>query len=396
MKWNTFLMRLSLAIQKTQKESWLLNTSRQQRANGLCSARLSNTRPWAGSLRQMAAIVVCWLIAGHAAASAQEVRNSIGMPLLRVAAGNFEMGMLDEHRIKLEHKFSAYQREIHDYVERPSFPVHLSRDFYLGATEVTVGQFRQFVEATGYQTDAERAGKAHIFHPAAERDLDRFALEPGASWRAPGFEQTDSHPVTCVSWRDAMAFCKWLSRKEDAAYRLPTEAEWEYACRAGGKTPYCSGNEPDGVYAHGNVADAAIYAVYPQDVLRQRTVALKPSEGDGHVFTAPAAALEPNAWGLYDMHGNLWEWCGDRYSDRYYHQMLDLARERGSRTDPQPIVDPQGPDTTPQHEHGDWRSLRGGSWYVAPLQCRSSVRAFAEAADAYSYIGFRVVREAKP
>jgi len=328
--------------------------------------------------------------------SAEDARNSIGMKLVRISAGEFEMGMLDEHNIKFKHKFSAYQREIHDYVEKPSFPVRLTKDYDLSATEVTVGQFREFVKATGYKTDAERAGGAHIFQPDAEDQLARFSQKAGHDWKNPGFPQTDDHPVTCVSWNDAQAFCDWLSKKENARYRLPTEAEWEYACRAGTKTPYCSGDDPDGVYAFGNVADAALYEVAPKDVVRQRVVKLEKGEGDGHVFTAKAASLKPNAWGLYDMHGNVWEWCSDKYSDRIYQKMTDLARKRGSRSNPEPIVDFQGPDDTPQHKHGDWRSLRGGSWYVSPLQCRSSVRAFAEAQDAFSYIGFRVVREVGP
>jgi formylglycine-generating enzyme len=324
------------------------------------------------------------------------VRNSLGMRLAPIPAGEFEMGMLDEHNLKFKHKFSAYQREIHDYIEAPSFPVRLSNDFYIGVTEVTVGQFRRFVAATGYRTDAERDGGAWVFHPDAESHLGRFARREGCHWRNPGFAQTDDHPVTCVSWRDANAFCKWLSEEEGATYRLPTEAEWEYACRAGTTTPYASGEEPDSVYAYGNVADAALYAEHPQDVLRQRVVALEQEDGDGHVFTAPVASLKPNDWGLHDMHGNVWEWCSDKYSDRIHEQMIDLARQRGSRANPEAIVDPQGPETTPQHEYGDWRSLRGGSWYVAPLQCRSSVRAFAEAGDAFSYMGFRVVRDAAP
>ncbi|WP_315853391.1 formylglycine-generating enzyme family protein [Bremerella alba] len=321
--------------------------------------------------------------------------NSIGMTMVPLSQGEFEMGMLDEHRLKLEHKGSAYQREIHDYVERPSFPVRLPRDFSIGETEVTVSQFRVFVEATGYQTDAEKTGEAWGFRPNAEDPLNRFSLIQGANWRNPGFEQSDKHPVTCISWHDAQAFCRWLSEQEGVTYRLPTEAEWEYACRAGTRSSYFSGDKPDSVYEVGNVADASLYALHPEDVLRQRTVGLELATGDGFVFTAPAKSFRANAWGIYDTHGNVWEWCHDKYSDRYYDDMLTQARQNGSRTKPEPIVNPQGPEDTPKHQHGDWRSLRGGSWYVAPLQCRSSVRAFAEAHDAFSYIGFRVVRQEK-
>ena len=336
-----------------------------------------------------------WATSIVVAQAPNSTTNSIGMPLVKLTAGEFEMGMLDEHRLKLEHKQSAYQREIHDYVEKPAFPVKLSHDFFIGTTEVTVGQFRAFADATGYKTDAEKAGQASIFQPDAEERLDRFALVKDASWRKPGFSQTDDHPVTCISWHDANAFCQWLSQKEGATYRLPTEAEWEYACRAGTRSSYFSGEQPDSVYAVGNVADASLHAIHPDDVIRQRTAALDEKDGDGYAFTAPVGQFRANDWGLHDTHGNVWEWCHDKYSDRYYDDMLAEARKQGSRNQPQPIVDPQGPDDTPKHDHGDWRSLRGGSWYVAPLQCRSSVRAFAEAHDAFSYIGFRVVREVK-
>lgn len=319
--------------------------------------------------------------------------NSVGMKLVRLPAGEFEMGMLDEHRLKLEHKSSAYQREIHDYVEAPAFPVKLTKPFSLGASEVTVGQFRKFVEATSYQTDADKAGGAFVFTPQAEEPLDRFQRVAGTNWQNPGFEQTENHSVTCVSWNDAQAYCCWLSEQEGATYRLPTEAEWEYACRAGTRSSYWCGEKPDDLYRVANVADSSLSAVFPEDVIRQRTVGTDDKFADGYVYTAPVASFPANAWGLHDMHGNVWEWCSDKYSDRHYQDMLAQARQQGSRTHPKPIVDPTGPEDTPKHRHGDWRTVRGGSWYVAPLQCRSSVRAFAEANDAFSYLGFRVVKE---
>jgi len=349
------------------------------------------------SISRLAAWLLVWWVGCcfvTVNAGAEDAVNSLGMRMVKLSAGDFEIGMLDEHNLKLKHKFSAYQREIHDYLEKPSFPVRLNNDFFIGDSEVTVGHFRQFVAATGYKTDAERTGEAWVFTPDAEKPIDRFSIQSGAHWLQPGFPQTNEHPVTCVSWKDANAFCQWLSKQENASYRLPTEAEWEYACRAGTRTPYCSGDEPDDVYAYGNVADAALSAKYPDDVTRQRVISLEKGQGDGHVFTAPVRSFQPNAWALHDMHGNVWEWCQDKYSDRTYQEMHQLAIKRGSRSEPEPIVDPQGPETTPQHEHGDWRSLRGGSWYTGPLQSRSSVRAFAEASDAFSYIGFRVVRDA--
>jgi formylglycine-generating enzyme required for sulfatase activity len=173
--------------------------------------------------------------------------------------------------------------------------VRITRPFYLGVHEVTVGQFREFVNDTGYQTDAQKGtlGKgAGGFNPRTRE----FGFFEAYSWRSAGFKQADDHPVVNVSWNDAMEFCKWLSRKDGKSYRLPTEAEWEYACRAGTTTQYYHGDDPEGLAAVGNVADATVRAMFPD---WEWTI----NAGDGHVFTAPVGKLRPNAFGLYDMHG---------------------------------------------------------------------------------------------
>ena len=130
--------------------------------------------------------------------------------------------------------------------EKPVHKVTITKPFYLGQYEVTVEQFRRFVEATGYATDAEKGtGFQGAF--GWNRDTMEFKMNEEYSWRSTGFAQLDTHPVVNVSWNDAMEFCKWLSRKEGKTYRLPTEAEWEYACRAGTTTPYSHGDDPEGV-----------------------------------------------------------------------------------------------------------------------------------------------------
>jgi len=321
--------------------------------------------------------------------------NSLGMALVELPPGDFTLGELDYNLVNQHHRTSIQVGQGFDD-DRPALPVRLTKPFAIGVTEVTVGQFRKFVDATGYKTDAERLGRgAFVFHPDAKTEPDRFKPEPTATWRSPGFEQTDDHPVTCVSWHDAAAFCAWLAKTEGKPYRLPTEAEWEYACRGGTKTVYSCGNEPDLVYAHGNVADGALEAKHPGTVARQRSDRLKPEDGDGVAYTAPVGKFKPNPVGLFDMHGNVWEWTSDRYQDRLYaerqRQLSELRRLKKEVI----TIDPVGPETTPQHKYGDWRSMRGGSWYVGPISCRSATRSFAEAGDAFSYLGFRVACDVK-
>ena len=242
--------------------------------------------------------------------------------------------------------------------------MRITKPFYLGTYHVTRGQFRQFVTDTGYKTDAEKGEKPGAF--GWDPDKKEFGFNEKYSWRNAGFEQTDEHPVVNVSWNDAVAFCKWLSRKEGKTYRLPTEAEWEYACRAGTTTRYYSGDDPETLAKVGNVADAAAKAKFPD-----WKYTIKAS--DGYVFTAPVGKFKPNAFGLYDMHGNAWQWCADWYGAEYYAAS--------------PADDPTGPDS------GDDRVLRGGSWFDGPDVSRSASRFGITPDDRFDFCtGFRVAR----
>ena len=148
---------------------------------------------------------------------------------------------------------------------------------------MTIGQFRQFVEATGYTTDAEKGtGFQGAF--GWDRDAMEFKMNEKYSWKNTGFPQSDTHPVVNVSWNDAMEFCRWLSRKEGKTYRLPTEAEWEYACRAGTTTSYCHGNDAEGSAKIGNVADAAFETQFPElkGVIKAN---------DGYAYTSPVGSF---------------------------------------------------------------------------------------------------------
>ena len=196
-------------------------------------------------------------------------------------------------------------------------------------------------------------------------DKKSFDFNEKYSWRNVGFEQTDEHPVINLSWNDAVAFCKWLSRKEGNTYRLPTEAEWEYACRAGTTTRYYSGDDPEMLAKVGNVADATAKAKFPY---WKWTI----KASDGYVFTSPVGSFRPNAFGLYDMHGNAWQWCTDWYGEKYY---------AASPTD-----DPSGPDS------GEHRVLRGGSWFDGACFTRSATRDWITPFNRHYLTGFRVAR----
>ena len=229
-----------------------------------------------------------------------------GMKLVLIPAGEFLMGSPDSDNEA-------------DPNEKPQHRVRITRPFYMGATEVTVGQFRRFVEATGYRTDAERVGKdARAWTWGWNEQAKKFEIETGpkSSWRDLGFSQSDEHPVVCVSWNDAVAFCEWLTQQEKTTYRLPTEAEWEYACRAGTKTRFWSGDDPMTLAATANVADETAKTWIPN-------LPIVNGVKDGYIFTAPVGRFRANPWGLFDMHGNVHEWCSDGYDGEYYKRSPD-------------------------------------------------------------------------
>ncbi len=310
-------------------------------------------------------------------AGAGTIVNSIGMKLVRLPAGEFTMGSRESPEV-LDRAFPAYNLKTKADLcedERPAHRVRITRPFYLGMHEVTVGQFRRFVEASGSQSDAEkektdRRGRGGW---GVNARTGRFEGRlPRYTWRNAGFPQTDDHPVVNVTWHDAARFCAWLGRKEGKTYRLPTEAEWEYACRAGSTTRYHTGDDPEALAAVANVADATGAEQGRKEFPDWGRFAL--AARDGHVFTAPVGSYRPNAWGLFDMHGNVWEWCSDWHAPDYY------ARS--------PVDDPPGA------ESGTVRVRRGGAWHTFPLWVRSSFRNVNVPETRYLNLGFRVARSA--
>ncbi len=309
-------------------------------------------------------------------------REVPGPKLVLVPAGEYQRGSDGNAERSLRKLFPrhAIPGDGEDLAsETPRHPVKITKAFHLGATEVTVAQFRAFVEATSHVTDAEKKGARGFLRAKGE-----FESGPAYTWKTPGFPQGDDHPVVCVSWNDATAYCEWLGRREKAVYRLPTEAEWEYACRAGTQGFLNFGDDPALAPKHANLADVALEKAHPGMTMRQQVVDVAKDPADGHVYTASVGRFPPNAFGLHDLHGNVWEWCRDRYQ-RFAYKPFEPRKMKTA------VVDPQGPEKA--DEHGDWRVLRGGSWAVDAVSARASSRLWNDAGDAFCYAGFRVLRE---
>ena len=274
--------------------------------------------------------------------------NSIDMKLVLIPDGDYLMGSPGTERGRVR------------YVEGPQRRIWITEPFYLGVYEVTVGQFRQFVEDTDYRTEPERDGQGGWGWNRTRRVFE--GRSPKYTWRNTGFLQTDAHPVVNVTWNDAVAFCRWLSEVEGDEYRLPTEAEWEYACRAGTTTAYYHGDHPAGLAHVGNVAGVTARTTLPGCTAK--------AARDDYVVTLPVGRFRDNEFGLYDMHGNVWEWCADWYDLGYYRRS--------------PEENPAGA------AYGSLRVTRGGSWSVGPRSSRSASRnAFGPGTRSHD-LGFRV------
>jgi formylglycine-generating enzyme required for sulfatase activity len=272
------------------------------------------------------------------------------MALVLIPAGKFKMGSPDSDK-------DAFRNE------KPQHEVEITRPFYLGKHEVTRGQFARFVREAPYTTEAEKDGQGGWGFNKETKEFE--GPKPQYTWRNAGYEQTDEHPVVNVTWNDAKAFCDWLSQKEGKKYRLPTEAEWEYSCRAHTTTRYHSGDDEETLVGVANVADASTKEMI---LFSARTIRGR----DGYAFTAPVGRFKPNAFGLLDMHGNVWEWCEDRYDDNYYKNS--------------PVKDPEGPDA------GSFRVIRGGSFISTPRGCSAARRERGVPEYRPCTFGFRVVR----
>ena len=268
-----------------------------------------------------------------ALAQPETITNTLGMKLVLIPAGQFMMGA-EEDRSDTLNYFPYCDPKWLDG-ELPRHRVRITKPFYMGKYEVTLGEFLMFYHGAKYKTDIERDGKPSWGYDSTGKLIESNRFRP---W-APGWKIEKNHPVVYVSWNDATAFCKWLSKKEGKTYRLPTEAEWEYACRAGTNDRYFFGNNPQDLVRYANAADQdrrvgsenAIIASFDENGKKTDRNIPFPflSRRDGYKWTAPVGKFQSNAFGLYDMHGNVWEWCSDWYDEHYYEKS--------------PVDDPQGP-----------------------------------------------------
>jgi formylglycine-generating enzyme required for sulfatase activity len=264
--------------------------------------------------------------------------GSLGPEMVWIAGGSFKMGDNEKpvHRVSV-------------------------KGFAMGRYEVTVSEFRQFVNATGYKTEAEKGEGCYV----DKNGKGSWGYVKDANWRNPYFSQNDNHPVVCISWDDATVYAEWLSQQTGQKYRLPTEAEWEYAARAGTKTARYWGNEPDEACGYANVADKTAKQKYSIWTIHNCT--------DGYVYTAPVGHFQPNAFGLFDMLGNVWEWTCSEYESKYSGKekrcIKSKKRAKNSRL-----------------------SLRGGDWFGMPRNVRSAIRLWWAPSVRYAFVGLRLVR----
>ncbi|HUT32285.1 MAG TPA: formylglycine-generating enzyme family protein [Planctomycetota bacterium] len=282
-----------------------------------------------------------------------DLGGGVKMTFVLVPAGTFTMGSTDAEIKAVLAKWPEIKEEFFAD-EKPAHKTTLSKAFWMGKHEVTVGQFRKFVDAAGYKTDAEKGTGYKVQFVFADGEAD---LVKDASWRNPYCKQTDEHPVVLVSWNDARAFVNWLNATDKAkpagsTYRLPTEAEWEYACRGGTTTWYQWGDDADKGKGWCNATDLTAKKTLPGVSVDNLPMSWFKWD-DGFLYTAPVGSFKANAFGLHDMHGNVSEWCEDWYG----------PYKEGDQADPGGAAS------------GKSRVVRDGSWIAGrPPNLRSAAR----------------------
>jgi len=277
------------------------------------------------------------------------------MEFVWVEGGCFEMGQSDSEK---EYLFKESGGIKYDHWYGDELPLHRTcvDGFWAGKTEVTRRQFQRFIQATGYVTEAEKQGFSTIWRGT-------WLMKQGYHWRNVEFDQNPDHPVVHVSWNDAKAMAQWLTEHYEVFFRLPTEAEWEYACRADTESIRFWGDDPNEACEYANIADRTVLTRFTDLIIHDCD--------DGHMYTSPVQSFTSNGYGLFDVLGNVWEWCEDRYDKNYYGQS--------------PRNNPMGPS------HGRYRVMRGGFWGSEPSDLRCANRSREAPRGRSDTYGFRLV-----
>jgi sulfatase modifying factor 1 len=252
--------------------------------------------------------------------------------------------------------------------------------FAIGATEVTRGQYAVFVRDTRRPPPAHGCFLFGFNDVVFSTDVDEQVMDQKASWRNPGFQQTDKHPVTCVSWQDAKDYAEWLAHKTGRPYRLPSEAEWEYAARAGSTSTFQWGSNENEACRYANVGDLSL--LHANQIVRgqaEKGVAAGQLDlrlvhcDDGVPYTSPVGRYQPNSFGLYDMIGNVWEYVADCWQESL-------------------------PENGVAHDEPScaFRRVRGGSWDDSPPELRSARRSRVKLNVPRNDGGFRLARDLTP
>lgn len=323
------------------------------------------------------------VIASTTLAEVQEYKDCLNCPVVTVIpAGVGSIGSTEEEATR-EHLPMMGPNDIGEW-ERPIHKVTISTDFALGKYEITTSQFAFFVNESGYRP---RKNCESSIVDNSSKPKNEY------SWEDPGFAQDDSHPVVCVSWTDIWAYTDWLTEHTGHQYRLPSEAEWEYAARAGTRTARYWGDGVSNACQYANAADESHLERYDGhtflDIISAhggnfhlglaKSVPCK----DGHVETAPVGSFQPNAFGLFDTLGNVWEAVEDCFHPNYV----------GAPTDGSAWVDRKTCDRAPQYSSELVRIFKGGSFSYPPYGLRSSRRGKGGLDRRSWNRGFRVVRE---
>lgn len=357
-QWETWQNDMRAAFEKAS--SYSANAEREVQAWERFLAAYGENNPYSDedeSLRAQARRKKDEAQGRRAAAPGDVIKDCTQCPdMVVIPAGEFSMGSPAGEDGRYEN-------------EGPQHKVRVDK-FLLGRTEVTVGQWKGFVGATGYRSDAEKNAGGLEGCAVWNGTAVKWEYQSGRSWKDPGFKQDENHPVVCVSWNDAKAYAEWMSSKTGKAYRLASEAEWEYAARAGTQTARYWGDDADRACRYANVGDESTREGVPGwkwEIHKCR---------DGSAYTARVGSYEGNAWKLQDMLGNAWEWVEDCWHETYVSAPADGSAWTGGEC--------------------KLRVLRGGAWFNLPRIVRAAIRNGVVPAIRYYDTGFRLARTVKP